>query len=254
MILNSIEQGQGPPILLLHGLFGAAKNLGVIARALAAQARVISLDARNHGDSPHDPAMTYEIMAADVAETAASLGITQATIIGHSMGGKTAMMLALTGPALVSRLAVLDIAPIPYTHGYDDYVAGMRALTPAPDLTRHEADRRLAAYVPEPPFRAFLLNNLLLGPHPRWRLGLEEIAGAMPNLLGWSPPAAAQPYSGPSAFIRGATSTYVREDGQAAIKSWFPAASLETIDHAGHWLHAEQPDKVIVALQRFLAA
>jgi pimeloyl-ACP methyl ester carboxylesterase len=254
MILNSIEQGEGPPIFLLHGLFGAAKNLGVIARALAAQARVISLDLRNHGDSGHDPAMTYEIMAADVAETAASFGITQATIIGHSMGGKTAMMLALTRPAFVARLAVLDIAPVPYAHGYDDYVAGMRALAPTPGLTRHEADQHLAAYVPEPPFRSFLLNNLLLGPLPRWRLGLEEIAGAMPNLLGWSPPAAAQPYPGPAAFIRGANSNYVRADGEAAIKTWFPNAALETIDRAGHWLHAEQPGKVIAALQRFLAA
>jgi pimeloyl-ACP methyl ester carboxylesterase len=254
MVLNSIEQGQGPPILLLHGLFGAAKNLGVIARALAAHARVISLDARNHGDSPHDPAMTYETMAADVAETAASRGITRASVIGHSMGGKTAMMLALTRPNLVSRLAVLDIAPIPSTHGYDDYVAGMRAMKLTPDLTRARADQSLSPYVPEPPFRAFLLNNLSLGAAPRWRLGLEEIANAMPDLVGWSPPAAAQPYPGPAAFIRGANSTYVREDGQAAITTWFPNASIETVGDAGHWLHAEQPDKVIAALQRFLAA
>jgi pimeloyl-ACP methyl ester carboxylesterase len=254
MILNSIEQGEGPPILLLHGLFGAAKNLGVIARALSAQARVVSLDARNHGDSPHDPAMTYETMAADVAETAASLNITQASIIGHSMGGKTAMMLALTSPALVSRLAVLDIAPVPYGHDFDAYVAGMRALPVTPNLTRAAADEALAAFVPEAPFRAFLLNNLHVGPQPRWRINLDNIASAMPDLIAWSPPAAAKPYPGPSAFIRGANSTYVSKDGQAAIKSWFPNASLETIDHAGHWLHAEQPDKVVAALQGFLAA
>jgi pimeloyl-ACP methyl ester carboxylesterase len=253
MILNSIEQGQGPDILVLHGLFGAAKNLGVIARALAKQARVISLDARNHGDSGHDPAMDYEIMAEDVAQTIAELGVSRATVIGHSMGGKVAMMLALTRPDLVTRLAVLDIAPVPYHHGYDGYVAGMRAITPTPALTRHEADEKLAAYVPEPPFRSFLLNNLILGAAPRWRLGLEEIAGAMPNLLGWAPPAAARPFAGPTTFIRGANSTYVREDGVAALKTWFPHAALETIENAGHWLHAEQPEQVIAALEGFLA-
>jgi pimeloyl-ACP methyl ester carboxylesterase len=253
MILNAIQQGEGTPILLLHGLFGAAKNLGVIARALARQARVMSLDLRNHGDSGHDAAMDYQIMAADVADTAAALGLGQSIVIGHSMGGKTAMMLALTRPALVSRLAVLDIAPVTYNHGYDGYVAGMRAITPTPELTRHEADRRLAEYVPEPPFRSFLLNNLLLGAVPRWRLGLEEISGAMPNLLGWAPPAGTRPYEGPATLIRGANSNYVREDGLAALKTWFPNAAVETIDNAGHWLHAEQPDHVIAALERFLA-
>jgi pimeloyl-ACP methyl ester carboxylesterase len=253
MILNSIEQGQGPEILLLHGLFGAAKNLGIIARALGRHARVITLDARNHGESGHDAAMTYEIMAGDVAETMASLGVEAATIIGHSMGGKTAMMLALTRPELVTSLAVLDIAPVTYNHGYDGYVAGMRAITPTPDLTRHEADAKLAEYVPEPPFRSFLLNNLLLGPEPRWRLGLEEIAGAMPNLLAWKTPEAAAPYEGPAAFIHGANSDYVRKAGVAAIRAWFPHAALTTIENAGHWLHAEQPDRVIAALERFLA-
>jgi pimeloyl-ACP methyl ester carboxylesterase len=253
MILNSIEQGQGPEILLLHGLFGAAKNLGVLARALSARAKVISLDARNHGESAHDRAMDYEIMAADVAETMAALGLSKASMIGHSMGGKTAMMLALTRPELVTRLAVLDIAPVPYHHGYDGYVAGMRAITPTPALTRHEADRKLAAYVPEPPFRSFLLNNLILGAAPRWRLGLEEIAVAMPGLLAWNPPKAARPFAGPAAFIRGATSPYVREDGIAAIETWFPRAEIETIERAGHWLHAEQPEKVIAAVEAFLA-
>jgi pimeloyl-ACP methyl ester carboxylesterase len=253
MILNSIEAGQGPPVVLLHGLFGAAKNLGVIARALSRRARVISLDARNHGDSGHDAAMSYEIMAGDVAETMAAAGIGRATVIGHSMGGKTAMMLAVTRPELVARVAVLDIAPVAYDHGYDGYVAGMRAIAPAADLTRHEADRRLADYVPEPPFRAFLLNNLILGARPRWRLGLEEIAGAMPDLLGWRPPAGARAYEGPACFIRGADSHYVRADGLEAVKTWFPHAGVTTIEDAGHWLHAEQPALVIAALEACLA-
>src|SRR5580700_3296852 len=106
MILNTITQGDGPPLVLLHGLFGAAKNLGVIARGLSDQARVISMDLRNHGDSPHDAVMNFSAMAADVAETCAALGVSQARVVGHSMGGKTAMALALTQPELVERLAV----------------------------------------------------------------------------------------------------------------------------------------------------
>jgi esterase len=253
MILNSIEQGQGREIILLHGLFGAAKNLGVIARALARHARVISLDARNHGMSGHDPAMSYEIMAADVIETMAALGLPNAIIIGHSMGGKTAMTLALARSDLVTSLAVLDIAPVTYRHGFDGYVAGMRAIDLTPGLTRHDADDSLADYIPEPAFRGFLLNNLLLGEAPRWRLGLDEIAGAMPDLLAWATPKGATPYTGPATFIHGADSTYVREAGLAAIKTWFPNAAVETIQNAGHWLHAEQPEKVITALETFLA-
>lgn len=253
MILNSIEAGSGPDVLLLHGLFGAAKNLGVIARALSARRRVVSIDLRNHGDSPHDAEMTYPVMAADVAETAAALGVTRAVVIGHSMGGKTAMMLALTRPDMVERLAVLDIAPVTYHHGYEAFVAGMRKIIPTPAMTRHEADAALADYVPEAAFRSFLLNNLLLGEHAHWRLGLEEIAAAMPNLLRWDDPDAA-PFGGKAVFIRGANSDYVKAGTEEKIKARFPQATIETVDGAGHWLHAEQPKAVIAALERFLDA
>jgi pimeloyl-ACP methyl ester carboxylesterase len=251
MILNSIEQGAGPPLILLHGLFGAAKNLGAIARGLAPFARVVSLDMRNHGDSPHGAAMNYATMAADVAETMESLNIPSALIVGHSMGGKTAMALALCQPKLVQKLAVMDIAPVAYTHGYDAYVAAMRALPLSPALTRHEADAALKDAIPEPPMRAFLLNNLILGPQPHWRIGLDEIAGAMPQLVGWQDPPGAAPYTGPALFIRGATSDYVRDCAWQPILDKFPAAAQKTIANAGHWLHAEQPAAVLSALKEF---
>src|SRR3984957_3321013 len=163
MILNSIVNGEGPNVVLLHGLFGAARNLGVIARALSGTARVVSLDLRNHGDSPHGAAMDFSTMAADVAETMHSLGLAEASIVGHSLGGKTAMALALTQPQLVERLVVMDIAPVSYSHDYDAYVAAMQAMELRPGLARHEADAALALVVEEPPMRAFLLNNLVLG-------------------------------------------------------------------------------------------
>jgi pimeloyl-ACP methyl ester carboxylesterase len=255
MILHSIEQGparqdEGPAILLLHGLFGSAKNLGAIARALGTRARVISLDIRNHGESPHAAAMDYAAMAADVAETAASLGVERAIVVGHSMGGKISMVLALTRPEMVEKLVVLDIAPVAYHHGYDDYVAGMKSIIPTKELTRHAADAALAAYVPEPAFRSFLLNNLVLGDAPRWRVALDEIGAAMPELVAWDDPGGV--FQGPALFVRGANSSYVRDESRDKILQLFPKAEMVTVAGAGHWLHAEQPKAVIAALEGFL--
>ncbi len=252
MILHASTTGTGPDVILLHGLFGAGRNLGVIARGLAAQFRVTTLDARNHGDSPHDADMRYRAMAEDVAETMESLGIASAGVVGHSMGGKTAMTLALTHPGRVTRLAVLDIAPIAYGHEHLGYVRAMRGLALHPGLTRQEADAALAASVPEPALRGFLLHNLVLGAAPRWRLGLEEIAGAMTDLVGWADPAPGARYDGPALFVAGATSSYVPLEAHRAIRARFPQARIETIADAGHWLHAEKPREVLAAIEPFL--
>lgn len=251
MILNTIIQGEGPPLVLLHGLFGAAKNLGVVARGLSGQARVISMDLRNHGESPHSAVMNFPAMAADVAETCAAMGVAQARVVGHSMGGKTAMALALTQPELVERLAVMDIAPVSYNHGYDDYIKAMQAIVLSPGLTRHAADAALAGAVEAPPMRAFLLNNLILGDAPHWRLGLDEIAAAMPDLLAWEDPPGAVPYTKPALFLRGGESDYVRPSADAAIRRLFPNAERETMEGASHWLHVDKPKQVIASLKRF---
>jgi pimeloyl-ACP methyl ester carboxylesterase len=252
MILNTSLIGDGPPVILLHGLFGAAKNLGVISRALSAGHRVMAMDLRNHGASPHDPDMSYAAMAADVAATAASHGVTAATVIGHSMGGKTAMFSALQNRDFVKSLAVLDIAPVAYSHEYDDYVAAMQAISLTPTLTRHAADAALQDAVPAAPMRAFLLNNLVLGTAPHWRVGLAEIAAAMPNLVGWTDPPGWHPYTGKTVFLRGAESDYVTADAHPAITARFPAATIASIPGASHWLHADKPAEVIASLQEFL--
>jgi pimeloyl-ACP methyl ester carboxylesterase len=252
MILNTSLIGDGPPVILLHGLFGAAKNLGVISRALGTQHRVIAMDLRNHGASPHDADMSYAAMAADVVATAAAQGVTSATVIGHSMGGKTAMCLALQNPGFVSSLAVLDIAPVAYSHEYDDYVRAMQAIELLPTLTRHAADAALQEAVTAAPMRAFLLNNLVLGAAPHWRVGLAEIAAAMPNLVGWTDPPGWQPYTGKTLFLRGAESDYVTAGAHAAITARFPAATIAAVAGASHWLHADKPADVIASLQEFL--
>ncbi len=251
MILNAAMMGEGKPLVLLHGLFGAARNLGVLSRGLAAGARIIAMDLRNHGESPHGLPMDFATMAADVAQTLAALGIARADLAGHSLGGKTAMALALTRPELVDRLAVLDIAPISYAHEYDDYVAAMLGLKLGPELTRAGAEQALAQTVKSAPMRAFLLNNLSLGAAPRWRLGLREIQAAMPDLLAW-PDFGDKKFNGPALFLRGAESDYVGPQAWAPIRSLFPQAALQTIEGAAHWLHADRPQAVIAALQDFL--
>lgn len=250
MILNSTEQGEGPAVVLLHGLFGTSRNLGAVARGLAPHARVLSLDLRNHGESPHAPEMDYDTMAADVAETMAAAGVTRARVVGHSMGGKVAMMLALNHPDQVEKLAVLDIAPIPYAHGYDSYVEAMKAIPLDNRVNRRQANEILAGPIPDDALRIFLLSNLVLGENPHWRFGLDEIGGAMRNLLDWNHPPAT--YRGPVLFLRGAHSDYVTLQAEIPIRNLFPDARIETIENAAHWLHADQPKAVVAALEAFL--
>jgi len=251
MILNFSSSGEGPPLVLLHGLFGAAKNLGALARGLSPQARVIAMDLRNHGESPHGADMDFCAMAEDVAQTCAALGLERVRIAGHSLGGKTAMVLALTKPEAVERLAVLDIAPVRYRHGYDDYVRAMQAIELVPGLTRAAADAALAGVVHPAPMRAFLLNNLVLGEAPHWRVGLAEIGAAMPNLLDWKDPPGGRPYTGPTLFLRGGDSDYVRAEAAPAMARLFPGAEQQVVAGASHWLHADKPQQVIASLQEF---
>ena len=251
MILNHVSQGDGPPVILLHGLFGAARNLGALARGLSAQARVVAMDLRNHGASPHGAAMDFATMAEDVAQTCTALGLGPVRLAGHSLGGKTAMFLALSQPEKVERLAVLDIAPVRYNHGYDEIVRAMLAIELAPGLTRHMAEAALAEAVPQAPMRAFLLSNLALGESPYWRLGLREIAAAMPQLLDWTDPHPCRPFNKPALFLRGGESDYVRPEAEGAIDRLFPHARQHAVAGANHWLHADKPAEVLAELGKF---
>jgi esterase len=253
MILNTAVTGDGEPLVLVHGLFGAARNLGILTRALAKSARVIALDLRNHGESPHGLPMDFATMAQDMAETLESLGVERAGIVGHSLGGKTAMALALTKPEMVARLVVMDIAPVAYDHDYEGYVRAMLAMPLTPALTRGEADQALARAVKEAPMRAFLLNNLVLGANPRWRIGLREIQAAMPDLLDWKELPGQRVFTGPALFLRGAESGYVGPEAEGAIDALFPGAARQSIEGAAHWLHADKPREVIAALQAFFS-
>lgn len=254
MRLHALEAGQGPPLILLHGLFGSARNWGAVQKALSSDYRVVALDLRNHGASPHARDMDYASQAEDIAETLAALGIERAVVLGHSMGGKAAMMLALTRPELVERLIIADIAPRPYAPALRGVVAALQALPLHAGLTRQEADQALRAAVPEAPIRSFLLQNLRFETTPSsWRIGLAEIASAMPAIEDFAPPPGAR-FDGPVLAMAGALSPYIRAEDHAAFRALFPRMSFASIPRAGHWLHAENPQGFSAALEEFLAS
>jgi len=280
MLLNVVESGPGPvanraagqgagegpaggpglaqggtPVTLLHGLFGQARNFGLIQREIAARARVMSLDLRNHGESPHAAGMDYRVMAADVAETLRAADAAPAAVLGHSMGGKVAMTLALTAPEVVRRLVVADIAPATYPPFFRRYAEAMLTLPLRAGLTRREAEAHLAPVVPEAGVRAFLLQNLdLAAPVPRWRIGLREIAEALPEIEGWPDLPAGARYDGPVLFLRGGRSDYVRPEHEERIRALFPRVAFGTLEKAGHWVHAEDPVGFLAAVTPFLTA
>jgi esterase len=253
MILHGTDMGQGDSLVLLHGLFGAARNFGVVQRQLAQARRVIALDLRNHGASPHDGDMRYTTMAADVLETLDRLSALPATLLGHSMGGKVAMQAALMHPKTIARLIVADIAPVSYPPHHRAIAEAMASLPMSRGMSRAQADAALTEAVPDAGVRAFLLQNLQLGTKPAWRIGLAEIIASLPVIEAWDPPADAR-YTGPTLFIAGATSDYIRPEHRPGIRTLFPSARFVTLKNTGHWLHAENPSGFVGVVEAFLTA
>ena len=240
-----------PPLVIAHGLFGSARNWSAIAKRLAAGRQVVAVDMRNHGDSPRSDVNDYPAMAGDLGETIAALG-GRADLLGHSMGGKAAMALALTDPDRLRRLIVADMAPVAYDRSQLPYVRAMEAVDLGRVTRRSEAEAALAPAVPEAAIRAFLAQSVALGPDgASWKLNLPVLGAEMPEIMGW--PALAGRFDGPTLFLTGADSDYVGADALPSIRALFPAARVEAIPGAGHWLHADAPAAFIAAVESFLA-
>lgn len=240
------------PLIIAHGLYGSGRNWGVIARRLADRRDVVVVDMRNHGNSPRFDSQSYPEMAADLAEVIGSLG-GQADLLGHSMGGKAAMQLALTQGALIRKLVVADIAPVAYAHDQSHHARAMRALDLTGVTTRGEADRRLAAQIDDPGLRAFFLQSLdLKASPPQWRLNLDVLEAEMPKIVGW--PGTEGRFDGPALFLTGADSHYVRPEHRDTIRALFPHARFAKLPGAGHWLHADRPREFEEAVRVFLNA
>jgi esterase len=244
------RQGAGPPVVLLHGLFGSGRNWVGIANALADRFEVVLPDLRNHGASPWADDCGYPALAGDVLALLDALGLRRVRLVGHSMGGKAAMVLALTAPERVERLVVADVAPVAYPPGgLGAYVRAMRAIDPGGLARRADADAALAPAVPEPAIRAFLLQNLeQRDGRLAWRLNLDALAAGLDAVHGFPALADARAYEGPTCLVRGGRSDYVTDEGFEAARGLFPGAELHTVEGAGHWLHAERPAEFLHSL------
>lgn len=252
MQLNYLESGQGDrAVFLLHGLFGSASNLTQLANALAADYRVFRVDLRNHGESFHLDSMNLMEMAEDVRRLLKQLGIGSAAFVGHSLGGKVAMQLALRWPECVRHLVVADIAPVAYKPHHNATLAAMCSIDLRALKSRAEADAQLALAEEELGVRQFLLKNLARNDDGgwRWKLNLAAIDRCYDDLR-QAP--AGEPFTGPTLFIKGENSAYIQSSHSTAMQRQFPAHQLSVINGTGHWLHAEKPAAFNALVSEFL--
>ncbi len=246
------EYGEGPPLVIMHGLFGSARNWRTIAERLADRYHVYAVDLRNHGESGHADTMSFSEMIDDLRVFLDAQGLERPAILGHSVGGKIAMLFALLYGQHLDRVIVVDIAPFAYAHTYLPEVKAMRGVDLGAVTSRADADARLARSIFDAPLRTFLLQNLVSrdGGYA-WRINLEAIGNAMEQLTGF-PDVTGLEYDAPSLFVSGDGSDYVRAGYQAKIRTLFPAAEFTVIPDAGHRVHADQPDTFLECVRGFL--
>ncbi|MEQ3624347.1 MAG: alpha/beta fold hydrolase [Celeribacter sp.] len=254
-MLNTLIHGaptDGPPLVIVHGLYGSARNFNVIAKRLSDTRQVIAVDQRNHGESPRFDTHTYPEMADDIAEVIAAHG-GHVDLLGHSMGGKAAMQLALTHGDLIRRLVIADIAPVAYDHSQRHLIHALQKLDLNAVTTRGDANERLAPLIEDERVRAFLLQSLdLKSDLPRWRLNLDVLDACMDQITGW--PGTEGQFDGATLFLSGELSDYVQSEHRAQIRDLFPRARFAKLPDTGHWLHAEKPRDFEATVDMFLTA
>ncbi|MCI0751336.1 MAG: alpha/beta fold hydrolase [Flammeovirgaceae bacterium] len=246
------ELGQGQPILILHGLLGSSDNWLTQAKLLAENYKVYFLDQRNHGQSPHSDEHTYDLMAEDLKEFIDSHQLNTPIIIGHSMGGKTAMRFVSKYPQQVNVLIVVDIAPKAYNIHHDHIMEGLMAIPIKTLASRHEADKILSRYVEEADVRQFLLKNLSRKAEGgfTWKANVPVLNKCLPEIV--QAIELPVPFEKATLFIRGKNSNYVRDEDRALIKKYFPKSDLLTMD-TGHWVQAEKPQEFVSVVHHYLS-
>lgn len=248
-----LESANAPTIVLIHGLFGSMENLGMITRLLKDDFSVYGLDLPNHGRSPHHSSCSLGAMAAMVAAWMDAEGLSNAYFLGHSLGGKVAMELALRYPQRVAALIVADIAPVSYPRRHDDVFKGFAAIDLGRLNNRSEADKAMAAHVTEASTRSFLLKNLeKVEGEWRWRIDLQALLDNYEEFIGANS-VDQPPYQNPVLFIKGEHSSYILPEHREATLKLFPQADVKIINDTEHWLHAEKPELFTRIVKRFLA-
>ncbi|MDF2155256.1 alpha/beta fold hydrolase [Vibrio sp. CAU 1672] len=252
-LLNYKQEGQGQTVVLIHGLFGSFSNLGLLARDLAEDHSVISVDLRNHGLSFHSDVHDYHSMADDLATLLGHLNTEPAIIVGHSMGGKVAMKLADLAPQLVQRLVVLDMAPVAYqTNRHDTVFRGLEAVLEQRPANRQQAMDILAAHIEIDGVRQFLSKSLYKnGDKMDWRFNVLSLLNNYPDIIGWQE---FSPTNIPTLFIKGGDSDYLMPQHQAAVQRQFSNAKAHVIANTGHWLHAEKPAEVLRVIRKYITS
>lgn len=247
------ELGNGQPMIILHGLMGSADNWLTQAKILSNTYKVYTVDQRNHGLSPHSDEFDYKVLANDIRDFITEHDIKNPIVLGHSMGGKAAMNFAIANPTLLDKLIVVDIAPKAYPIHHDSIVEGLKAIPINTLQTRNEADTILSEFVPEADVRQFLLKNLSRKPEGgfAWKINLPIIDKNLESIS-----ADIQfpgTYTGPSLFVRGAKSRYVKDEDRQRIKDLFPNSTLVTMD-TGHWVQAEKPQEFVDIVMNYLSS
>ena len=251
--LNYQIQGEGIPVIILHGLFGSSRNWATIARKLAADYQVINVDLRNHGDSECADSMSYPEMADDIHDLLDECGLVTVNIIGHSMGGKVAMAFALNHASRLEKTIVLDIAPVAYRNEYSHLIDALEKITLDNIKNRKEANESLRAEIPEEMLRQFLLHNLVQDSDGfRWRINLQAIKNNLTYITGFLGLNSKHLHTGSALFLGGGNSNYIQPEHHAIIKTHFPNAEIQTVEGSGHWLHAEKPQEVLEKITTFL--
>jgi pimeloyl-ACP methyl ester carboxylesterase len=253
MQLNYKVFGEGDPVLILHGMFGTLDNWQTIAKKLAEHFMVFIIDLRNHGRSPHSDDFDYAIMADDIREFMENNWIYEAYVVGHSMGGKVAMQLASENPDLVTKLVLVDIAPKVYVGNHQTIFEALFSLDLDQLESRKEADQLLQERIDSYGVRQFILKNLSINKKTQsyeWKMNLPVIHKAYQEILGKGK--LSTPFENPTLFIKGGQSNYILPEEFEDYKTYFPNATLETIEKAGHWVHAEQPKVFLEVLTNFL--
>lgn len=252
MELYAREFGQGNPVIILHGMFGFSDNWQTIAKGLSDQYLVVTPDLRNHGRSPHVPSHSYPEMAEDMHEFMQAHWMFSAALIGHSMGGKVAMQLALSHPDAVDKLVVVDIEPGQAEDNHTDIFQALTELDLPTRTSRQEVETFLATRISDVGTRQFLLKNITRNEDGsfRWKMNLPVLWQFFPQILG---PVTGDPFLKPTLFIRGSRSNYIKDSDLPGIRKLFPSSELITIQGAGHWVHADQPTALLNALKAFLA-
>jgi esterase len=244
------KAGEGPPLMILHGLFGSSDNWFTLSKVFAESFTVYTIDQRNHGQSPHTDDFDYRLLTEDLEEFLIENKIESPIVMGHSMGGKTAMNVAIKNPSLISKLIVVDIAPKSYPVHHDQILEGLTAIPLATLSSRNEADKILSEFVPEIDVRQFLLKNLSRNSEGKfeWKINVSAIETHIEEI------GQGMQYEGvfikPTLFIKGARSNYFKPGDDELILKLFPSAKIETLD-TGHWVQAEKPQEFTQTVLNF---